>query len=149
MHVPGQRGRAAIAADLGGGDRVGLVVRAEAAVLFRDRDAEQAALVQIAVILGREFGVAIVGRGAAGEHALPEFARGRDDRGLLVVQTKRCGIEHRRIERLAVEAILPVGAVMMSGPEISWLSIRKSHSTALNSSGRSRLARWPTPSSST
>ena len=95
VHVPGQRGRAAIAADLGGRDRIGLVVGAEAAVLFGNRDAEQAGAMQIPVILGREFGVAIIGRGAAGEHALAEFARGRDDRGLLVVQPERCGIEDR------------------------------------------------------
>ena len=98
MHVPGQRGRAAIAADLGGRQRVGLVVGAEAAVLFGNGDAEQARAVQIAVVLGREFGFAIIGRGAAGEHGLAECARGRDDRGLFVVQAERAGIEDRRIE---------------------------------------------------
>ena len=69
MHVPGQRGGAAIAADLGGGQRIGLVVGAEPAVLFGDGDAEQAGAVQVAVILGREFRFAVIGRGAAGEHA--------------------------------------------------------------------------------
>ena len=75
MHVPGQRGRAAIAADLGGGQRVGLVVGAEAAMLLWDGDAEQAGAMQVPVILGREFRLAIVGRGAAGEHGLAELAR--------------------------------------------------------------------------
>ena len=75
MHVPGQRGRAAIAADLGGRERIGLVVGAEAAVLLRNGDAEQAGAMQIPVVLGREFGVAIIGRGAAREHALAELAR--------------------------------------------------------------------------
>ena len=68
MHVPGQRGRAAIAADLGGGQGIGLVVGAEAAMLPGNGDAEQAGAMQIPVILGREFRVAIVGRRAACEH---------------------------------------------------------------------------------
>ena len=65
--------------------RVGLIVRAEAAVLFRDGDAEQARAMQVPVIFGREFCLAVVGRGAAGEHDLAELARSRDDRGLFVV----------------------------------------------------------------
>jgi hypothetical protein len=79
MHVPGQSGRAAIAADLGGRDRIGLVVRTEAAILPGDRDAEQAASMQVTIILDREFGLAVIGRGAAGEDALPEFARAGDN----------------------------------------------------------------------
>ncbi len=102
MHVPGQRGGAAIAADLGGGQRIGLVVRAEAAVFLGDGDAEQAGMVQVAVILGREFRFAIIGRGAAGEHRLAELARARDDRGLFVVETERVGIEDRRVQNDAV-----------------------------------------------
>ena len=98
VHVPGQRGGAAIAADLGGGQRVGLVVGAEAAMLFGNGDAEQAGAMQIPVILGREFRVAIVGRRAACEHGLAELARGRDDPGLFVVQPERVGIEDRRIQ---------------------------------------------------
>jgi len=35
VHVPGEGGRAAIAADLGGSQRIGLIVRAEAAMLLR------------------------------------------------------------------------------------------------------------------
>ena len=88
VHVPGQRGRAAIAADLGGRQRVGLVVGAETAMLFRDRDSEQAGAMQIPVVLGREFRVAIVGRGAAGKHGLAQLACPRDDRGLLVAQAE-------------------------------------------------------------
>ena len=53
---------------------------------------------QIPVILGREFRVAIVGRRAAREHGLAKLARGRDDRGLFVVQPERLGIEDRRIQ---------------------------------------------------
>src|SRR3954454_3667844 len=64
MHVPGQRGGAAIAADLGGRDGVGLIVSAETAMLFGDRDAEQAGTMQVLVILGGEFCVAVVSRGA-------------------------------------------------------------------------------------
>ena len=75
VHVPGQRGGAAIAADLGGRQRVGLVVGAEAAVLFRDSDAEQPGAVQVPVVLGRKFRFAVVGRRAACEHGLAELAR--------------------------------------------------------------------------
>ena len=77
MHVPGERGRAAIAADLGGGQRIGVVVGAEPAVLLRHADAEQADAMQVAIILGREARLAIVGRGATGEHALADLARAR------------------------------------------------------------------------
>ena len=97
MHVPRQRRGAAIAADLGGGYRVGLVVRAEAALLSGNGDAEQAGAMQIPVILGREFGVAIVGRRTVCEHGLTELARGRDDPGLFVIKPKRVGIEDRSI----------------------------------------------------
>ena len=89
MHVPGQRGGAAIAADFGGGQRIGLVVRAEPAMLPGDGDAEQAGVVQVAVILGREFRFAVIGRGAAREHRLAELARARDDFGLFVVEAER------------------------------------------------------------
>ena len=98
MHVPGQRGGAAIAADLGGSQRVGLVVGAEAAVLLRNGDAEQAGAVQVLVVLGGEFRFAVVGGRASGEHGLAELARARDDFGLAVVQAKRAGIEDRRVQ---------------------------------------------------
>ena len=122
VHVPGQRGRAAIAADLGGGQRVGLVVGAEAAVLLRNGDAEQAGAVQVAVILGREGRVAVVGRGAAGEHALAELARARDDRGLLVVQAER--LRDRRSARRdrcssIAAALLLACTVIMPSPWVA------------------------------
>src|SRR5664280_698640 len=98
MHVPAQRRRAAITADLGGRQGIGLVVRAEAAVLPGNGDAEQARAMQIAVVLGREFCLAIVRRRAAREHALAKLACARDDSGLFVAQAKRGGIEDRRIQ---------------------------------------------------
>ena len=98
MHVPGQRGGAAIAADFGGGQRIGLVVGAEPAMLLGNRDAEQAGAVQVLVVLGREFRVAVILRGAAGEYALAELAGPRDDFGLPVVEAERGGIEDRRIQ---------------------------------------------------
>jgi hypothetical protein len=64
VHVPGQRRGAAIAADLGGGQRVGLIAGAEAAMLLGNGDAEQARAMQVPVILGREFGLAVVRRRA-------------------------------------------------------------------------------------
>jgi hypothetical protein len=98
MHIPGQRRRAAIAADLGGGERVGLIVGAETAVLFGNRNAEQAGAMQILVVLGREFGVTVVSPGAAGERALAELARRGDDRGLFIGEPEGVGIEDRRVE---------------------------------------------------
>ena len=99
MHVPGQRGRAAIASDLGGRDRIGLIVSAEAAVFLWDRNSKQSGAMQIAVVFGREFGFAIVGRGAAGDYALSKLARARDNGGLRVVQAERRGIEDRPVQR--------------------------------------------------
>src|ERR1700722_15728645 len=152
MHVPGQSGGTAIAADLGRRQCVGLIVGAEAAVLLGNGDAEQAGAVQVPVILGREFCVAIIGRGAAGEYALAKFPCGSNNRRLFVIQPERGGVEDRRIriERIDIgraftglqchHAVTCVAAI--------W-AIRKESSAALKASGRSRLARWPTPSSST
>jgi hypothetical protein len=118
-------------------------------MLLRDRDPKQARAVQIAIVLDREFGLAIVGRGAAGDHALPKLARGGDDRGVPILDTERRGIEDRPVECYFLRIDFSDRHGHDSVPDMSWLSIRKSHNTALNSSGRSRLARWPTPSSST
>jgi len=98
VHVPGQRGRAAIAADLGSRECVGLVVGAEAAMFLRDRDAEQAGAMQIPVVLDRKFRVAIIGGGAPCEYRLAQFAGTRDDRRLLVMEAKSAGIEDRRVD---------------------------------------------------
>jgi hypothetical protein len=54
-------------------------------MFFGNGDAKQPRAMQIPVILGREFGVAVVGRGAACEHALAKLARGGNNRSLLVV----------------------------------------------------------------
>ena len=103
MHIPGQRGGAAIAADFRGSQRIGLVVRAEAAVLSGDGDAEQAGMVQVAIILSREFRFAVIGRGASREHRLAELARARDDFGLFVVEAERVRIEDRRVQNDSVD----------------------------------------------
>ena len=152
MHVPGQRGGAAIAADLGGRQSIGLVVRAEAAVRLGNGDAEQARAMQIAIILGREFRLAIVSRRAAREHALAELARPRDDSGLFVVQAKRGGIEDRRVQIDLVGRSHAL-ARLYRHYAVTWVAaawaFRKESSAALKAAGRSRLARWPAPSSST
>src|SRR5450432_1909830 len=98
MHVPGQRGRAAIAADLGGCECVGLVAGAEAAMLLGDGDAEQASAVQIPIVLDREFCVAIIGGGTTCEYGLAEFAGARDDLRLLVIEAESPWIEDRRVD---------------------------------------------------
>src|ERR1700730_11745566 len=147
MHVPGQCPGAAIAADLGGRERIGLVANAEAAMFFRNRDAEQACAVQVFVVLGRECRVAIIGGSAAGEYGLAELACSRNDRGLLITQPKRSWIEDRRIE----------GDVRRGCSFADWcrhhaatsIVFRNSSSAVLNACGRSRLTRWRAPSSST
>src|ERR1700759_977404 len=52
MHVPGQRRRAAIAADLVRSKRIGLIIGAKPPMLLRNRYAEQSAAMQVRVILG-------------------------------------------------------------------------------------------------
>src|SRR5947209_5602658 len=148
MHVPGQRGGAAIAADLGSRNGVGLITGAEAAMLLRDRDAEQPGAMQVLVVLGRESRVAVVSRRALCEYALSKLARGRDDRALVAIQPKRLRIEDRRIRRSGIKR---AGGLHghASGPLACDAMRRKSPSTALNSSGRSSATRCPTPSSST
>ena len=104
MHVPGQRGRAAIAADLGGADRVGPVVGAEPALGFRDADAEEAGLVEVAVVLGREGRVAVMSRRPPGEDRLAHRPRPVGERRLFVAEAEGHGIEERRVERDRIEA---------------------------------------------
>src|SRR5450756_165419 len=152
MHVPGQRGRAAIAADLGRRQCIGLIIGAETAVLFGNGDAEQAGAMQIPVILGREFRVAVIGRGAAGEHALAKLARFGDDASLLVVEPERGGIEDRRVQ-VDCGDIRHALARLYRHYAVTWVAaawaFRKESSAASKVAGRSRLTRWPTPSSST
>jgi len=139
------------AADLGSGERISLVVRAEAAVLFRNGNAEQAGAMQIPVILGRKFRLAIIGRGAAGEHPLAELACARDDGGLFIVQPEGGGIEDRRIRIDLVDishALAGLHRHAVTRVAATW-ALRKESSAPLKVLGRSRLTRWPTPSSST
>lgn len=98
MHVPGERRRAAVAADLGSRERVGLVVGAKAAMLLRNRNAEQPRAMQIRIIVDRKSRVTVISGGAAREHGLSELARACDDPGLLVRQAESCGIKDRCIE---------------------------------------------------
>src|ERR1700728_3633276 len=152
VRVPGQGGRAAIAADLGGRQSVGLVVGAKAAMLFGNGNAEKAGEMRILVILGREFCFAVIVGRAACEHGLAELPRGRDDRGLFVAEPERLGIEDRRIETDAVgrrHALADLYRHHAVSRVAVMLAFRKSSSAALKAAGRSRLARWPTPSSST
>ena len=121
-------------------------------MLFRDGDAEQAGAVQVAVILGREFRFAVVFGGAACEHRLAELARARDDPGLLVVEAERAGIEDRRVQNDPVDRRRAL-VHLYRHHAVTWVAatwaFRNWSSAALNAPGRSRLARWPTPSSST
>src|SRR5260370_15288427 len=152
MHVPGQRSRAAIAADFGCRYCIGLVVGTEATMFLRNGDAEQACAMQIPVVLGREFCIAIIGRRTAGENGLAKRARRRDDRSLLVVQPERLGVEYRRIQIDFVDRLRDFAGLHCHHAVTcvaATLAFRNPPSAALNSPGRSRLTRGPAPSSST
>src|SRR5664279_5197195 len=97
MHVPGQRGGAAITADLSCRERVGLVTGPKPAMIFRDRNADQARAVQVPVILDWECRIAIESCGPAGEHGLTEFARPCDDCSLFIAEAEGMWIEDRRV----------------------------------------------------
>src|SRR5260370_32173594 len=107
---------------------------------------------QIPVILGREFCVAIVGRGAACEHGLAKLARVRNDRSLVVVQLERVGIEDRRIQIDLVDRCHALAGLHRHHAVTcvaATLAFRKESSAALKAAAPCRLASWPTPSSST
>jgi len=67
-------------------------------MFFGNGDAKQARAVQVCIILGREFRIAVIGRSTARKDALTKFARLRDDRGLFVAQPKGAWVEDRRVE---------------------------------------------------
>ncbi len=71
---------------------------------------------QIAIILGGEFRLAIVGRRAAREYALAKLARARDDSGLFVVEPERGGVEDRHVQPVTSIAatLLFAGTVIMA-----------------------------------
>ena len=91
MHVPGERGRAAVAAELGRGETVGAERGAEPAVFLRHADAQQPFGVHVVEILDREGRVAVVLRGAGREHARAEAARLVDQRGFFSPSRKASG----------------------------------------------------------
>ena len=103
MHVPGQRGRAAIAAELGGGEAIGAEACACAALLARHADREQTFLVHVAEVLDRERRVAVVLRRARREHPCAERLRLLDQIGIAVLEAKARAIEDRCCGVVSVE----------------------------------------------
>ena len=97
VHVPGQRGGAAIAAELGRGEAIGAVAGAEAAVSLGDADGEQALGMHVAEVLDRKGGVAIVLGSARRQHALAEPAGSFDQLGFVAVEAERGRVEYRRV----------------------------------------------------
>ena len=104
MHVPGQRGRAAIAAELGGGETIGAEARARSALLARHADREKTFLMHVAKILDRERRIAVVLRGARREHPRAERSRLFDQVGVVGGELEAYGIEDRRVALLEIEA---------------------------------------------
>ena len=88
VHVEGERGGAAPAAQLGGHERVGRVVGAEAAVALRDGEGEQAGLAEVGVVLEGERRLAIVAMGARGEAVAAQRADQLDEALLLLAQRR-------------------------------------------------------------
>ena len=97
MHVPGQRGRAAIAPHLGRGQAIGAEIGAAAALGFGDADAEQPVAMHVAVVVGREACLAVPAGGAGGEDRLAEFARLGAQRRLLRRQAEGRRVEDRGV----------------------------------------------------
>ncbi len=89
MHVPGERGRPAKAAELRGGQAIGLEIGAETALLLRDADREQAFRMHVAEVLDRESGLTIVFLRARRQHAAAECPRPSDQLGLGIAQAER------------------------------------------------------------
>src|SRR5262249_26702712 len=149
MHVPGQRGRAAIAAELGGGEAVCLEIGPEAALLLRHADGKEAFRVHVAKILERKARLAVVLGGPRLQHAAPEPPRLFDQRGLKIVEAERGrGKDWRldvvRVDTLRIHYFTPAPAIL---PPTA--SSRKAKIAASNACGASRLARWPTPGKQT
>ena len=97
-------------------------------MLFGDGDAEQAGAVQVLVVLGREFRLAVVGRGAAGEHGLAEFARAvAMIAACSSFSRNACGIEDRRVQPIAsaVGALLLACTVIMPSLVLRCMVLRK------------------------
>ena len=72
--------------ELGGHERVGRVVGAEAAVALRDGEGEQAGLAEVGVVLEGERRLAIVAMGARGEAVAAQRADQLDEALLLLAQ---------------------------------------------------------------
>ena len=109
MHVPGQRGGAAMAAEFGGGEAIGAEISAQAALLARDADTEPAFGVHVAVIVDGESGLAVPFGGARGEDAGAEFAGAGGEIGLEGGEAEGARVEDRRVEGGGGERVIHLG----------------------------------------
>src|SRR5262245_27363405 len=116
MHVPGQRGGAAIAAEFRRGKAIGGEARAGTTCLFWNANGQQALLMHVAKVLEREAGVAVMLGGTGSKHAAAEAAGLVDQSGIAVRQAKRARLENRRVrsdllEVAVVHGSFPLGRV--------------------------------------
>ena len=125
VHVEGERGGAAPAAELGRDQAVAREVRAEPAVALGNRQREKAGRAQVVVVLERKARSLVVLGGARREAVAAETARDRDELALAFAEREVHGCARPQLGRPA----------------------RNSCSAASNAAGRSRLARWPAPGS--
>jgi hypothetical protein len=103
VHVPGERGRAAVAAELRRCEAIGEEIGAEASVGFRDADGEKPLAVHIAEILERERRVAVVLGRARCQDPPSEAACLADQVGREIRKPERIGSEDRSVEVVRVE----------------------------------------------
>jgi hypothetical protein len=95
MHVEGQRGGTAIAADFRRRQHVGAQVGTASAMFGRDADAKKIMRLQIDVILGREARLTVDFGCARGEFRLRQLPRLGTERGLEIGQPPAVRRENR------------------------------------------------------
>ncbi len=106
MHVPGECGGAAVAAELGRGETIGRKIGAQASFLPWDADGEQALAMHVAEVLDREARLAVVFRRARRQNAAAEGPRLVDEFGLERGEAECVGRKDRRIMHVACERIM-------------------------------------------
>ena len=145
MHVPGQRGRAAVAAELGGGEAIG----AEATRRARHAPWGCRCASRPSGCMSRKFSIGKVAsrsccaaRGASTR--APKRARLVDQRGFLVVRagTRRARRSARRGRACRGRWFMPA---RLSGLRAQAHALRKLKIAASKAAGASRFGMWPSP----
>src|SRR2546422_15522 len=105
MHVPGERSRPAIAAELGGCQAIGGKIGTQAAFLTGDADRQPAFRMHVAKVLDRETCLAIVSSRARRKHAAAETASLVDKLRLKRGEAEGIRSKDGRLRIMAIEGI--------------------------------------------